>query len=210
MTLYDDYDYLRFCRARKFDLPAIQLMFTNYINWRKEQDVDEILDTFDFTEMDAVREVYPHGYHGVDKHGRPVYIERLGVLNVTRLFEISTPERMVRHYMQSYEVLMKLRFPACSAVAGKRIEQGLTILDMTGGGVSTVNKQVLGLVKLASKVGSDYYPEIMGNTFIVNAPMLFSGVWSVVKSFIDEKTRNKIKIIGGSFKTTLLEYMPDE
>jgi len=210
MTLYDDYDYLRFCRARKFDLPAMQLMFTNYINWRKEQDVDEILDTFDFTEMDAVREVYPHGYHGVDKHGRPVYIERLGVLNVTRLFEISTPERMVRHYMQSYEVLMKLRFPACSAVAGKRIEQGLTILDMTGGGVSTVNKQVLGLVKLASKVGSDYYPEIMGNTFIVNAPMLFSGVWSVVKSFIDEKTRNKIKIIGGSFKTTLLEYMPDE
>ena len=210
MTLYDDYDYLRFCRARKFDLPAIQLMFTNYINWRKEQDVDEILDTFDFTEMDAVREVYPHGYHGVDKHGRPVYIERLGVLNVTRLFEISTPERMVRHYMQSYEVLMKLRFPACSAVAGKRIEQGLTILDMTGGGVSTVNKQDLVLVKLASKVGSDYYPEIMGNTFIVNAPMLFSGVWSVVKSFIDEKTRNKIKIIGGSFKTTLLEYMPDE
>jgi hypothetical protein len=88
-----------------------------------------------------VREVYPHGYHGVDKTGRPVYIERLGVLNVQRLFDgISTPERMVRHYMQSYEVLMKLRFPACSAVAGKRIEQGLNILDMTGGGVTSVNK----------------------------------------------------------------------
>jgi CRAL/TRIO, N-terminal domain len=37
---YDDYDFLRFCRARKFDLPNIQLMFTNTMNWRRENDVD--------------------------------------------------------------------------------------------------------------------------------------------------------------------------
>lgn len=105
---------------------------------------------------------------------------------------------------------MKLRFEACSQVAGKRVEQGMNILDMTGGGVTTANKQVLGLVKLASKVGSDYYPEIMGNTFIVNAPIVFSGIWSLVKGFIDEKTRKKIKIIGGGFKKTLLEFIPEE
>jgi hypothetical protein len=27
MHEYDDYDYLRFCRARKFDLPQIMVMF---------------------------------------------------------------------------------------------------------------------------------------------------------------------------------------
>ena len=51
-------------------------------------------------------------------------------------------------------------------VANQRIERGLTIMDMTGGGVGTANKQVYGLVKLAAKVGSDYYPEIMGNLFL--------------------------------------------
>ena len=33
---YDDYDYLRFCRARKFVLDDVILMFTNFVNWRKE------------------------------------------------------------------------------------------------------------------------------------------------------------------------------
>jgi hypothetical protein len=94
---------------------------------------------------------------------------------------------------------MKLRFPACSAVAGKRIERGLTIMDMTGGGVTTANKQVYGLVKLAAQVGSDYYPEIMGNLYIVNAPFLFAGIWTIIKSFIDEKTRAKIRIIGSGW-----------
>ena len=46
----------------------------------------------------------------------------------------------------------------------------------------------------------------MGNMFIVNAPMLFSGIWAVVKGFLDEKTRNKIKILGANFLPTLEEY----
>jgi hypothetical protein len=28
--------------------------------------------------------------------------------------------------------------------------------------------------------------------FIVNAPLLFTGVWAIVKGFLDERTRNKI------------------
>jgi len=34
----------------------------------------------------------------------------------------------------------------------------------------------------------------MGNLFVVDAPYLFSGIWAVVKGFLDERTRNKIKI----------------
>lgn len=102
---------------------------------------------------------------------------------------------------------MKLRFPSCSAAKGERVVQGLTIFDMTGGSVSTANSQTYGLCKLAAQVGSDYYPEIMGNMFIVNAPMLFSGIWAVVKGFLDEKTRNKIKIVGSSYMSTLEQFI---
>lgn len=123
-----------------------------------------------------------------------------------RLFEITTEERMIRHYIQEYEIMMKLRFPACSAVKGEKVQQGLTIFDMTHGSVSTANKQTYALCKLAAQVGSDYYPEIMGNLFIVNAPMLFSGIWAIVKGFLDEKTRGKIKIIGANFLPTLEEH----
>jgi hypothetical protein len=100
-----------------------------------------------------VQALYQHGYHGVDKIGRPVYIERIGLLDVPALFQITTEERMIRHFIQEYEISMKLRYPACSAEYGSRITQGLTIMDMTGGSIGTVNKQVYGLIKLAAQVG---------------------------------------------------------
>lgn len=39
---FDDPYLLRFLRARKFDLKKTEKMFVDYINWRKEKDVDNI------------------------------------------------------------------------------------------------------------------------------------------------------------------------
>jgi hypothetical protein len=50
----------------------------------------------------------------------------------------------------------------------------------------------------------------MGNLLIVNAPIVFSGVWSVCKGFLDEKTRKKVRIVGYGFKAVLLEYIDDQ
>lgn len=45
---------------------------------------------------------------------------------------------------------------------------------------------------------------------IVNAPWVFTGVWTVVKGFLDEKTRKKIQLIGGKFKPELLKYVDED
>ncbi len=95
--------------------------------------------------------------------------------------------------------MQKLKFPACSAVAGKKIEQGLTIFDFTHGSVTSIGKRDYRLIKLAADVASNNYPEISGKMFVVNTPFLFSGVWAIVKGFLDEKTRNKIKILRSKF-----------
>ena len=128
----------------------IQTMFTNFVTRRKVNKIDTINTEFKFDELGTVKQIYPHGYHGIDKQGRPVYIERFGVLNVPKLFENTTEERMMRHYTLEYEVLMKLRFPACSEAAGKKILQGLTLFDMTGGSITTANSHTYGLFKIAS------------------------------------------------------------
>jgi len=44
----------------------------------------------------------------------------------------------------------------------------------------------------------------MGQMFIINAPLLFTGVWAIVKGFLDERTRKKITIMGGKYKKDLL------
>jgi hypothetical protein len=41
--MYDDYYMLRFLRARKFDMEKTILMFNNFMQWRKDNDVDNIL-----------------------------------------------------------------------------------------------------------------------------------------------------------------------
>ena len=47
----------------------------------------------------------------------------------------------------------------------------------------------------------------MGATFVVNAPFSFTGAWSVVKHFLDERTRAKITILGTSFLKELLVHV---
>lgn len=90
--------------------------------------------------------VYPHNYHKTDKLGRPIYIDRNGRLKIDELFKISSEERLVKHYIQSYELLVRLRFPVCSLIAGKKIEQGLNIMDLKDGSMKIMSKKVYGLI----------------------------------------------------------------
>ena len=53
---------------------------------------------------------------------------------------------MQKNYVKEYERLMKYRFPACSKEYGKLpIEQGFTIFDMNGVGVTWLTPSVLTL-----------------------------------------------------------------
>lgn len=40
---YNDTIYLRFCRARKFDLEKVKLMWQNYLEYRSEMGIDDIV-----------------------------------------------------------------------------------------------------------------------------------------------------------------------
>jgi hypothetical protein len=46
--------------------------------------------------------------------------------------------------------------------------------------------------------------------FIINSPMLFSGIWACVKPWLDDKTKAKISIHGSSFKKELLEVIDED
>lgn len=47
---WDDHDLLRFCRARKFDLAGVKLMFRACMEWRHKNNVDDHYEKFDFPE----------------------------------------------------------------------------------------------------------------------------------------------------------------
>lgn len=206
---YDDYFYLRFLRARKFDLEKSLLMVRNFFQWRTEFGTDQIF-SYEFPEVTEMKKFYPHGYHKTDRQGRPIYIECLGKLDLKQLFDLTNTDRMIKYYVREYERTLLVRLPACSTAAGRKIEQSLTILDLEGLSMKLMSKQTYDFVKIASSIAQDYYPEMLGQMFIINAPTLFSMVWGTIKKFVDEKTRNKIQILSTKYQSALLELVDPE
>ncbi len=207
---YDDYYLLKFCRARKFDLEKVLIMFKNFLQWRKEKKVDIIDEYFHFDEILKIKKIYPHGYHKTDKLGRPIYIELISKIDLDELFKTTTDDRLVLYYIQEYERLMKYRFPCCSKMMGKIIDQSFTILDLEGIGVSNLFGRTKKFLQIATSIGQDYYPENMGVMFLINTSGFFTFLWAIVKKFLDPKTVSKIKIEGKNYKDKLLELVDEE
>ena len=49
---WDDYDFLRFCRARKFQIAEVQKMFMNHLEWRKNEQIDGLHLSWVFPEKE--------------------------------------------------------------------------------------------------------------------------------------------------------------
>lgn len=91
---------------------------------------NNILQEFSFDEYNEVKKCYPHGFHGVDRYGRPVYIERIGNADVNTLLQITTIERFVKHHVSEQERTLNWRYPACSLSANHHIASTTSILDV--------------------------------------------------------------------------------
>ncbi|KAI9670209.1 MAG: cytosolic factor, phosphatidylinositol/phosphatidylcholine transfer protein [Alyxoria varia] len=207
----DTLTLLRFLRARKFNVEASKQMFVDCEKWRKEFQggVDDLVRNFDYKERPQVFEYYPQYYHKIDKDGRPIYIEQLGKIDLNAMYKITTSDRMLSNLVVEYEKNSDPRLPACSRLAGHLLETGCTIMDLKGVGLSKASS-VYSYVGSASAISQNYYPERLGKLYVINAPWGFSGVFGVVKRFLDPVTVNKIHILGSNYEKELLAQVPAE
>jgi hypothetical protein len=64
--------------------------------------------------------------------------------------------------------------------------------------------------EVAGEIGQDYYPEILGQLWILNAPWVFKTLWSFIKVFLSETTLDKVKICGAGYEKELHEAISPE
>ena len=56
-----------------------------------------------------------------------------------------------------------------------------------------------------AEIGSLVQPEVVHKLYIINASLVFTGVWKIVKTFLHPNTVAKTKILGKDYLETLLE-----
>ncbi|GAA6058780.1 hypothetical protein JCM10212_001896 [Sporobolomyces blumeae] len=225
----DDAMLLHFLGARKYDIDEAKTMWLDTQRWRSTFGVDVLYETFDFPERDEVNRLYPRFFHKTDREGRPVYIEQLGKLDLTRLFAVTTLERLLQALVVDFERSRLVRFPACSQLTQRSIDSLCIVMDLDSVSLGqfwrirdylreAATKQLSWLCEfavsltsfvLASKTGSTHpLFSQMGKLFIINAPWAFATVWSLVKDLLDSATVAKIHMLGSTFTSTILEDVP--
>ena len=136
--IIDDWTCLRFCRARKFKLSDIIIMFKNYVDKMNHFKASKIL-TIDMSNIEkVVEEYYEHGYCGISKDGLPVNIDRMRKFDSYKIAAKVTVEEWQQYCVRTQLTTLNVIFPYCSMVAKRRIDKSVQIIDLDGFNVKPV------------------------------------------------------------------------
>lgn len=107
-------------------------------------------------------------------------------------------DQIFLYLLKLFEIYVTHRLRSCSKVRGEMIEQGVTILNIKKVGIN-FTRRCMKYIKMASNLTQNYFPETLGIMFVIYSSSVFSVMWSLVKPFVDEKTRKKIHVYKDDF-----------
>ncbi|GAK65574.1 sec14 cytosolic factor [Moesziomyces antarcticus] len=204
---YQDTQLLRFLRARNFNVAAARTMYLKAEAWKKEIKLDRLVREFDFAERD---EVASHGwsmyFHKTDRLGRPIFIQDLGNMDVTKVFQITTPERVIENFAVTLELAVRHRYEACTVASGRWVDDNMMVVNLAGLGLGTFWSMKGQLQQLLAILDNNF-PELSGRVQIINAPYMFSTIWSWVKGWLPVATVEKIDIAGADYHDRIWQYV---
>ena len=207
--LYNSEFLIRFLRSCSFNIKKTYIKLVNHFKFADEHDIENI-EQVPFPNTDKLKLFFPHGFHKVTKEGLPIFLQSLGDLKIDELFRVAPLESIVKYSTQQYERMVRDVFPACSVAAGKYVHGLFSIIDLKKLNRHLVCKKVYNLIQADMTICQNYYPESLGESYIINAGFLFKTMYTIVKAFLDAKTRSKIKIFGSNYQSALLEKIDKE
>lgn len=147
----------------------------------------------------------PHIHAGFSKNGEPIYIQKPGLINPEIQRFITLDEIMRCHIWDMEHMLARCREQ--SKVLGKPICTVVNILDLQQMGISI--RSLLPMLNAIAALDDQHYPDMLGKTFVINAPSFLPTIWSTVKAFLPGAVAEKVDILWEDYQTTLLEYIDE-
>ncbi|XP_074647763.1 SEC14-like protein 5 [Tubulanus polymorphus] len=190
-----DTHILRFLKARDFNVEKAREMLCHSLAWRKLHSIDRLLDTY--KPMQVLEDYYAGGWHYYDKDDRPLYILRLGQMDVKGLIKAVGEEGILKHVLFINEEGIR-RAEKATRIRGHAVSACTCIVDLEGLSMRHLWRPgIKALLRIIETVEANY-PETMGRLLIVRAPRVFPVLWTLISPFIDENTRKKFMIYGGN------------
>jgi hypothetical protein len=124
------YELTRFLRATKWKMEDCRKKYGEYLDWRRRENIDQILDDWPFNAL-LIDRVVGNNASGFDKKGRPIYIEKSGSALVDPILTCFTDEDVSRSHLFQQEQSC-LRAAAMSKVRGDHVELFTQIIDLNG------------------------------------------------------------------------------
>ncbi|XP_028561626.2 SEC14-like protein 5 isoform X1 [Podarcis muralis] len=190
-----DEHILRFLRARDFNIDKAREMLCQSLTWRKQYQVDYILQTW--RPPSLLEEYYTGGWHYHDKDGRPLYILRLGQMDTKGLVKALGEESLLRHVLSINEEGQR-RCEENTNLFGRPITSWTCLVDLEGLNMRHLWRPGVKALLRIIEVVEENYPETLGRLLIVRAPRVFPVLWTLVSPFINENTRQKFLIYSGN------------
>lgn len=196
---------LKFLRARDYKVKDAFTMIKNTVRWRKEFEIDALLEQDHGNDWDKV--AFTHGY---DKKGHPVCYNAFSEFQNKDLYQntFSTDEKRQKF------LKWRIQF----------LEKSIRKLDFSPTGISSfvqvndfknsfgIGKRELWLAsKLAVQLLQDNYPEFLAKQVFINVPWWYLAYNRMISPFLTQRTKSKFVFAGPSKSAeTLFKYIAPE
>jgi len=144
----------------------------------------------------------------LDKSGNPVSFGRVKLLDPASFLANCTPEIMEEYTM--YMIAKKVEMMRLQSHEKGFVVRGVRILDLEGLGMSHMSSDMLKYLQNIVGPVNKNFPEHLYKMFIINAPVIFSMGWGIIKTFLPERSIKKISILGSDYRDALLEVIDED
>lgn len=149
---------------------------------------------------------------GVDRMGRPVVYKKYGTLEVASLIAAGASIASLVRYHVAEQERLSVAMRTASTSAGARVSATTFIMDAAGWHLALATSDAMRFLRAIAEVDSAHYPERLGRLVVINAPVVLSGVYAAVSSWLPPVTRAKCRVISweSAWRPALLELIAPE
>lgn len=158
-------------------------MLVESLQWRRENEIDRLLEVYKMPPV--LVKHFPGGWHHYDNDGRPLYVLRLGHMDVKGLLKSVGEEGLLRLTLNICEEGLRLMKESTKELE-RPIANWCLLVDLEGLSMRHLWRPgVKALLRIIETVERNY-PETMGRVLIVRAPRVFPILWTLISTFIGE------------------------